>query len=668
VWTLDQVGYLISQNLWPNPNSDQYFNYNSLLLNGDGTNGAQNNTFLDSSTNNFTITRNGNTTQGSFSPYGNLWSNYLNGSTCYLNAPSSTNFAMGSGNFTIEAWIYPTTTSAGTRVFEFSGNTYNIDINTSATGKISYYNGSSSIISSGTPITINAWQHIALVRNSGTATIYVNGVSVASSSDSGNITAAQTLYIGGVTNGWFQGYISNVRVNKGTAVYTSNFTPSTTPLTAISGTQLLTCQSNRFIDNSSNAFAITTSGTPSVQRFSPFNPTAPYSTTTIGGSGYFDGTNSSNLSIPSSSAWSFGSGNFTWEAWVYPALSSGDTGDHWVISWPTSYGSGGGSVFGLNIYNGGWRVGMFNSYEITGSATPYYNQWNHIALVRNGNTLTFYINGTSFGSISVSGVTFTANGGPYISSYASSPGGNNSWVGYLSDIRINNTALYTTTFTPPTAPETAVSGTQLLLSYQNAGIPDLAMQNDLQTVGSAQVSTSVKKYGTGSLSFDGSTSYLNQPANPVYNFGSGNFTIESWVYITSYSGGPFIFDSESNSSYGVGIQISTSGKAVFWYSTNGTTFPNITGGTTLSTGTWYHIAVVRNGSALNLYINGVSDASTTISGSISYTGYNIIGARSNLPTSVTNYFNGYLDDFRITVGLARYTANFTPPTSALPTY
>ena len=59
--------------------SDPQFDYVTLLLNGDGTNGAQNNTFLDSSTNAFTITRNGNTTQGSFSPYGSLWSNYLNG-------------------------------------------------------------------------------------------------------------------------------------------------------------------------------------------------------------------------------------------------------------------------------------------------------------------------------------------------------------------------------------------------------------------------------------------------------------------------------------------------------------------------------------------------------------------------------------------------------------
>ena len=68
---------------------DAQFNYVTMLLHGDGTNGAQNNTFLDSSTNNFTITRNGNTTQGSFSPYGSNWSNYFDGTSAYLAAPSN---------------------------------------------------------------------------------------------------------------------------------------------------------------------------------------------------------------------------------------------------------------------------------------------------------------------------------------------------------------------------------------------------------------------------------------------------------------------------------------------------------------------------------------------------------------------------------------------------
>jgi len=82
---------------------DPYFYSVTSLLHGDGTNGAQNNTFLDSSTNNFTITRNGNTTQGSFSPFSQTgWSNYFDGSGDYLqvSTSSTTPFALGSGDFT----------------------------------------------------------------------------------------------------------------------------------------------------------------------------------------------------------------------------------------------------------------------------------------------------------------------------------------------------------------------------------------------------------------------------------------------------------------------------------------------------------------------------------------------------------------------------------------
>ena len=84
IWTLDQQAYWQKLGQWPTAGNnpvDPQFNYVTMLLHGDGTNGAQNNTFLDSSTNNFTITRNGNTTQGSFSPYGSNWSNYFGGGT-----------------------------------------------------------------------------------------------------------------------------------------------------------------------------------------------------------------------------------------------------------------------------------------------------------------------------------------------------------------------------------------------------------------------------------------------------------------------------------------------------------------------------------------------------------------------------------------------------------
>jgi hypothetical protein len=83
-----------------------------------------------------------------------------------------------------------------------------------------------------------------------------------------------------------------------------------------------------------------------------------------------------------------------------------------------------------------------------------------------------------------------------------------------------STAFVYSSFTPPTAPLTAVTNTQLLCNFTNAGILDNAMMNDLETVGNAQISTSVKKYGTGSMYFDGTGDWLSVPKCQTLEFGS----------------------------------------------------------------------------------------------------------------------------------------------------
>ena len=88
--------------------TDAYFNLVTLLLPGNGTNGAQNNTFLDSSSNNFSITRNGNTTQGTFSPFSQTgWGNYFDTSS-WLTIASNAAFNVFNGDMTIECWFYAT--------------------------------------------------------------------------------------------------------------------------------------------------------------------------------------------------------------------------------------------------------------------------------------------------------------------------------------------------------------------------------------------------------------------------------------------------------------------------------------------------------------------------------------------------------------------------------
>jgi hypothetical protein len=123
---------------------------------------------------------------------------------------------------------------------------------------------------------LNRWLHFAISRNNGTTSIFKNGIQIGSSYiDTNNINNTSTaLSIGQestpTANSYFPGYISNFRIVKGTAVYTSSFTPSTTPLTAVANTSLLTCNAATIVDSSTNNFTITNNNGATVSSTSPF--------------------------------------------------------------------------------------------------------------------------------------------------------------------------------------------------------------------------------------------------------------------------------------------------------------------------------------------------------------------------------------------------------------
>ena len=265
VWTQAQAIPYQAQNVWTR---DQYWPYTTLLLQGNGTNGAQNNTFLDSSTNNFTITRNGNTTQGSFTPYeaNGYWSNYFK-SGDYLGFNSNSVFNMNT-YCCLEAWVCYSALSSSTLIigrdssywlgYDFAGIG-------GAAGKLcfSIYNGTSwSAVSSTTSPVVGAWYHVVGIKDNTTLRIYINGVQENTAAMSGTAVTTSNVFQIAANQGTqpMTGYISNARLVLGSSSsvlpYTGNFTPFTAPLTAVSGTALLTCQSNRFVDNSSNNLSV----------------------------------------------------------------------------------------------------------------------------------------------------------------------------------------------------------------------------------------------------------------------------------------------------------------------------------------------------------------------------------------------------------------------------
>lgn len=890
---------------------DQYFDYVTALLNTTGTNGAQNNTFIDSSTNNFTITRNGNTTQGSFSPFGENWSNYFDGSGDSLNTPASANFAFGTGDFTAEFWVNFTSISGrqdlvwwGVSASDRGGVIYN-----ELAGNLTYYISPTvgrAINYAWTP-SINTWYHIALVRSSGSSKLYLNGAQVSSTyADSKDYASSSSLITvakdSSAASSFLFGSVSNLRIIKGTALYTANFTPSTTPLQPVSGTSLLTCQSPAIVDDSPNQFTITRAGDVSVQKFGPFAGTT---LTTPYYAAYFDGTGD-YLTVPSNAALNITSGStdsFICEAWVYfstvgPNMSIIDNGglntvsfSNWLIylnassqisiGWGNSAapgssigilpsstvpvvgqwyhlalvktssdwslfingtrattfnglntasksnstalyigfginsGAGGtgfaGSISNVRIYNGATASAPYsatsttitvptapltaisgtslltcqsstfidnstNNFAITAvgnarpiTATPFtvtysslqpytpavfggsgyfdgngdyltlpgnaafnlssgswtvecwfyqtsskqvqlvssgasrwrfdvttaqqvswlfnsssqqlsnntapLNQWNHVAMCYNGTTCVMYLNGiaqTQTGSlVPASDNTSTL----YI---GRNPDAGSGWDfnGYISGVRIvKGTALYTSSFVPQNAPPTAVTNTSLLLNATNAGIYDAATLNDFETVGNAQVSTSVKKYGTSSMAFDGSGDYLQAPAVITSSLGSADFTIEFWLYLPALPNtrAQILYWNANTSGYAaVALQVCSSNRLGLSFSESGSAWKvdDTTGvGSTLTAATWQYVTLVRNGQNMQIYLNGVAQGSayTTTAATTSlmktYT-LNQIGVynTSSFP------LNGYLQDLRITRGIARYTTTFTPPAAALPTF
>lgn len=651
--------------------TDAFFEYVTLLLKTSATNGAQNNTFLDSSTNNFTVTRNGNTTQGSFNPYmpSGYWSGFFDGASDFLTVADNAALQPGTGNFTIEAWVFRTSSGTADTIYAKGGASTGFVFQITSGNLLRFTDTTTNIDSIGT-VAANTWVHVAVVRE-GTGTnqlkLYINGTNDGQGTVSTNFNQTEALIIGENRAGLdtFGGYISNLRFAT-TAVYTANFTPPTTPLTAITNTNLLCLQDNRFKDNSTNNFSVTRNGDTRIKKFAPFNPPASYSTASYGGSGYFDGTGD-YLTVADNAAFDFGSGDFTVEMWHYPIFLSGTRSlvSKWNVEGTAASNQWllylNGTIAEALISTDGTNIAA----TITGPNVTRF-QWNHIAFVRNGNSFTVYTNGVGGTSVTNSGSLYALDTEVLGIGYSRNNGSLSGLMfGYAAQARIvKGTAVYTANFTPPTTPLTAITNTSLLLNFANVGIFDAATITNGQTVGDAQVSTTQAKWSPTSMLFDGTGDYLT-----ILDFGSilqaelrlgrADFTIEGWVYL-NVTGVGYGLVSKGGTSTGWSVNVTSGNNLQFSYSAT-----QLTGATSLVAGTWYYFAVVRSGTAagnLKIWLDGVTDATSAgaVNDNFSQANPMYVGA-NRLGSAV---LNGYLQDVRITNGYARTTST---PTAAFPT-
>jgi len=653
--------------------TDPYWSSVSLLTNYEIPSTA----FTDGSTNNFDITVGaGNPRPNLRTPFtGTGASMYFSGAAnTFLSAPANVGYAFGTGDFTVELWYYRTvTSSAAALVGAWTGtsatsawlltqgqsNTANIRFGASDGSTSGFVESSACIVN-------NTWGHIAVSRGSSVLKMFYNGTQVYSAANTTNISNSSTsLQIMAVISSFLStGFISNLRIVKGTAVYTAAFTPPTSPLTAISGTSfLLTCtnqgaQSSSFaaIDSSINSASLTRANNPSYSGLSPFFTAAP---NLVPGSISLNGTsqyiqNNGGTGVPT------GTGAYTVEGWVRFNAIVALVGQTWIEA---NRAANGGFFIGLGISNGGsnngFRIGKSYLADCEYcNFTFSLNTWYHIAQVRSGTTIYFFVNGVQ--------QTTQAGGGGSTGSYSwptpttsrwGAGGNTTSFLNYmngnLSNWRVvNGTALYTSNFTPSTTPLTAITNTVMLMSHQQSPAMDLS-NNGNPIYSTADINTTVVKFGTQSGKGGGGDIVSNATNLQL----TGDFTIECWIY--PIAGGALAFMGKGSASTGWQIGKDTSNLLTF---TSGLSV-TMTSTTSIPTSAWTYIAFTRSGSTIYMFING--NLETSVIDTTSFNQTQSLYVNSGRLAVLSG--NGYIDDVRITKGVARYTATFTAPTSAFPT-
>jgi len=421
-----------------------------------------------------------------------------------------------------------------------------------------------------------------------------------------------------------------------------------------------------FIDSSANNFTVTRFGDTVQSGFNPFSQASS-------GSGYFDGTGD-YLTVPANAAFNFGTGNFTVEAWIYitgnAALNGNGVREAAVFNvGSTAFTTG----FSLSIVGNstttGTGLGIYKNLNtetsISATTTITQNAWHHIAVTRSGSSVYLFLDGTQVGSTGTSSTIWgSTTEGVLVGRLWSGTSYLNDFPGYISNLRVvKGTAVYTSNFTPPTSPLTAITNTSLLLLTDNYSIVNSTSTNLPVTINTG-ASISTAQFPTGmssSMLFNGTTGYVDIPNGGIFQFGTGDFTIEWWQYQTGSNPYPRVFSIGTYpAAFGVSIEF---GSIYYWTNTASAAIRS-TGGVA---NTWVHIAISRSSSVTRIFLNGVqlgANISDTANISNSATALRI--AAETTPAANT-YFTGYISNFRSIKGSGLYTANFTPASLPMPT-
>jgi hypothetical protein len=210
----------------------------------------------------------------------------------------------------------------------------------------------------------------------------------------------------------------------------------------------------------------------------------------------------------------------------------------------------------------------------------------------------------------------------------------------------------------------------LLLFYGTNGQTSFSDSSDnnftVSSAGTPALTTSLKLFGTTSLALNGSNQYIEVPGgtlSAILNLGSSNWTIEGWVSLSS-TAAISCFAEMANNLSDNDVIIRYNNPGLYCQITTTTGNASFTGTWTPSTNTFYHIALTRNAGTLRGFVDGVLVGTSTSNSGSPVRG---TSARWWVGRSVSGQlWPGNVDSFRVTIGTARYTATFTPPTAAFP--
>ena len=577
--------------------------------------------------------------------------------------------------YTVEYWIRASSFSNAPTIVDFRGGgggaaNYSDYITSGGIFRVFINNGDR--ISSTTTLSTGVWYHIAVVRDSASdIKLYVNGTKEGSTYNSSSYHSNTTWYIGDnyVFGNSFNGHIDEIRISN-TARYTSNFTAPTAA----------------FVNDNNTVLLLHCNGTDASTFFEDDNGLIPFSTRTAktvtangnaqvdtaqykfgSSSSLLDGTGDFlKLGSVDSTDLVF-SGDFTFEGWFRFNSTTGTQGifSDRIGGYGTAANGYKNFYLEKNTSNGFfWGVSGAGDITDTGTSLVTTNTWYHIAVVRSGSTIKFYLDGIQKGS----NYTYSSpigSGVFYIGAIEYSAGNYYSVNGWMDEVRISNTARYTANFTAPTAPFNSDANTLLLLHMEGTDaattftddVYGVRSQKGIVAIGNAQIDTAQSKFGGASALFDGTGDYLFSPSNSDFGFGTGDFTLEGWFRFVNFTNGPALFDLRSAGGTEVKPLIYCGSDGTLYYYVNGAA--RITG-SALSTATWYHITVSRSGTSTKMFVNG-SQVGSTYTDSNNY-GTTVVSIGIASWNTSFNALNGHADEIRIS-NTARYTANFTPSTT-----